>query len=263
MHVAAVRIYPVKSLPPIEVESATLLAAGSLQFDRRWAFIDPDGRFWNSKRTARMHLLRCEFDPQTETLTISTTATDSTNGPSSVTWRPGEPSQALEQFVSRVVEGPVQLQNDAVGGFPDDPDSHGPTVISTASLEAIASWFPGLSLEQIRQRLRANIEISGVEPFWEDRFVATDDTPRPFRLGEVLLGGTDPCQRCVVPTRDPFTGDVWSGFQKEFANRRETSLPEWAPRSRFNHFYRATLNTVLLDGAGKTIRVGDPVSEMN
>jgi uncharacterized protein len=37
-------------------------------------------------------------------------------------------------------------------------------------------------------------------------------------------------------------------------------LPTWAERSRFNHFYRLAINTIVpADQAGKIIRVGDEI----
>lgn len=47
----------------------------------------------------------------------------------------------------------------------------GPSVVSTATVETIASWFDGTRVESPRRRFRANFEISGVPAFWEDRLV--------------------------------------------------------------------------------------------
>ncbi len=55
-----------------------------------------------------------------------------------------------------------------------------PTVISTATLEAITTWFPGLNLDQIRIRLRTNLEIGGVPAFWEDQLFAEADAVVQF-----------------------------------------------------------------------------------
>ncbi len=64
----------------------------------------------------------------------------------------------------------------------------------------------------------------------------------------------------MVPSRDPVTGESYAGFQRTFATRREETLPAEVARSRFNHFYRLSLNTrVPLSEAGKVIRLGDEV----
>jgi uncharacterized protein len=111
----------------------------------------------------------------------------------------------------------------------------------------------------VRQRLRANIEIGDVEPFWEDRLSRGDGQPQPFRVGDVTFAGTTVCQRCAVPARDQQTGAVWPAFQKQFAQQRQASLQPWAAPERFPHYYRATINTCLVNHGGQTISVGDAV----
>ncbi|MBW4533117.1 MAG: hypothetical protein KME09_04195 [Pleurocapsa minor HA4230-MV1] len=51
---------------------------------------------------------------------------------------------------------PVELQQNLSMGFPDDTISPGATIVSTATLEAIASWYPELDTADIRRRFRAN-----------------------------------------------------------------------------------------------------------
>ncbi|MGL6339363.1 MAG: MOSC domain-containing protein, partial [Waterburya sp.] len=81
-----------------------------------------------------------------------------------------------------------------------------------------------------------------------------------FSIGEVEFMGVNPCQRCVVITRDPQTGEPYPQFQKIFITQRKQNLPEWTERSRFNHFYRLAVNTRLAPTeAGKVIKIGDLV----
>lgn len=149
-------------------------------------------------------------------------------------------------------------------GFPDDPIASGPTIISTATLETVASWFPGISTDQMRLRLRANIEIDNVPPFWEDRLFGNPQEVVRFQVGEVLFEGVNPCQRCVVPTRHPLTGKTYPKFQKIFSEKRQETLPDWANSSRFNHFYRLSINTKLpASEAGKVIKIGDDIKILN
>jgi MOSC domain-containing protein len=82
-----------------------------------------------------------------------------------------------------------------------------------------------------------------------------------FRIGEVRFEGTNPCARCVVPSRDALTGEPIEEFQKRLTAFRRASLPEWSPASRFDHFYRFAVNTrVPGTETGKTLRTGDPVT---
>ncbi len=72
------------------------------------------------------------------------------------------------------------------------------------------------------------------------------------------MEGVNPCARCVVPSRDPLTGDVCSGFQAEFAEARRAHLPPWAPAERSDHFYRICVNTrIPATETGKILPVGD------
>jgi len=112
----------------------------------------------------------------------------------------------------------------------------------------------------VRRRFRANLEIGGVEPFWEDRLYARAGEALPFTIGELKLLGTNPCQRCAVPSRDPATGDVLPQFAKIFARQRERMLPGWAESSRFDHFYRLAVNTrPSAESGGAIIKTGDVV----
>jgi hypothetical protein len=43
------------------------------------------------------------------------------------------------------------------------------------------------------------------------------------------------------------------------SERRAATLPDWAERTRFDHFYRLTVNTRAPRQAGRTVRIGDPV----
>ena len=70
----------------------------------------------------------------------------------------------------------------------------------------------------MRMRFRANLEIGEVPAFWEDRLYGESGTTVRFTVGAVCLEGTNPCQRCVVPTRDPLTGT-------EAADSRRPSRP--------------------------------------
>ncbi|HEY9655137.1 MAG TPA: MOSC domain-containing protein, partial [Crinalium sp.] len=79
--------------------------------------------------------------------------------------------------------------------------------------------------------------------------------------GNVHFAGVNPCQRCIVVTRDAITGEPYPYFQKMFVTKRKETLPEWAEASRFNHFYRLAVNTcVVQPQAGAILRVGDTIA---
>jgi uncharacterized protein YcbX len=140
-------------------------------------------------------------------------------------------------------------------GFPDDLQATGPTFAAAASTSLVASWF-GLDVDGARRRFRYNIEIDGVDAFWEDGLYGGG-----VRIGDVEVQAINPCARCVVPSRDARTGDALAGFQNRFAQLREQQLPPGTSTTLFNHYYRFTVNSrIAAAEAGKRIRVGDAVS---
>ncbi len=252
---ARINIHPVKSFDAQSVSEAVLLPNGALQHDRRYALRDADGQFVNGKRAPAVHRLRSTFDPATKLLTLRIA-----DAALSRVFHIDDQRALLARWLSDYFEIPLEVVEDATGGFPDDTDFPGPTVISTATLAEVARWFEGVTIDSARGRFRANLEIDGVESFWEDRLVSEEGRAVRFRIGSAELLGTNPCQRCPVPSRDPLTGETIAAFARRFAERRAESLPSWAPRSRYDHFYRLAVNTRAVSAQPRTLRVGDEVT---
>jgi uncharacterized protein YcbX len=257
LRLGRIDIFPIKSLDGISVSVARVTSAGILENDRAYAIVDAQGKYVNGKREARIHRLRCRYDA-----TVSEVEMRLQDSAASERFVLSEP-EPLGRWLSGYFGYLVSLSSDLVAGFPDDREAFGPTVVSTASLTAIAGWYPGLDVETVRRRFRSNLELEGEEapPFIEDGLFGEPGELKPFAIGSLRLLGHNPCQRCVVPTRDPETGEGLSGFQKEFMERRKLSLPAWANALRFNHYYRFAVNTSIPPSeAGKSIRVGDAVN---
>ncbi len=246
--VARLLVYPVKSLDGQEVERADVLANGALAHDRAYALFDAKGDVVNAKRHPGLQRLRSRLDLERGLLVLG-----------DATFDLAADRAALERRLSAALGFAVALAENRDGGFPDDPLAPGPTLIGTATLEAIAGWF-GLAVADVRARLRANVEVAGVPAFWEDRLFGPGEDAVPFIVGAARFLGTNPCLRCAVPTRDPRSGVPDKTFAKRFGVLREEHLPEWAPRDRFKPFYRVAVNTRHADQVGGgTIRVGDEV----
>ncbi len=239
-YVAKILIYPIKSLDGVEVETAKVLSSGAIQYDREFAIVDEHDKFVNGKRHAKVHLLRSQYNLEDRTVSLK----NSENNLQQV-FHLGHERQMLEDWLSNFFGFAVKLKQNLLMGFPDDTVSPGPTIISTATLTEVASWFAGVSVDEMRRRIRANIEIDGVPAFWEDRLFGEQDDFVPFRVGDIHLLGINPCQRCIVPTRDSLSGKVDPNFQKVFIAKRQQTLPAWVASSRFNHFYRLSVNTQL------------------
>jgi uncharacterized protein YcbX len=255
-YLAKILLYPMKSLDGVEVEKATILSSGALQYDREFAIVDAQGKFVNAKRHQKIHSLRANFSLTARVIHLQF--------PDSKSYQVFHLDQEQEQLAASLSEFfgfAVTFSQNTNMGFPDDTKLPGPTVISTATLTEVASWFPGISVEEMRRRLRANIEIDGVPAFWEDRLFTESGESVSFRVGDVQFLGVQPCQRCVVPTRDSYLGEADPSFPKIFGQQRQATLPSWVAASRFNHFYKLSVNTRLpASEAGKTIKFGDNIA---
>lgn len=251
-----IRLYPFKSLDPVDVQVAEVLPSGALKHDRAFALVDEAGRMVNGKRVPAVHHLRATYNDDVSVITL-----ESPKRPDLGSIRSrldADTFPTLEAWLEEYFEFTVRVKRDSERGFPDDSIASGPTLISVASMEAVASWYPGLSVEGVRLRFRANLEVNGVPAFWEDRLFGPEKGANvAFGIGGAKFIGTNPCQRCIVPTRDAATGEQWPEFQNVFMERRKNSLPAWAAAGRFNHYYRLALNTRAEAG---TIRVGDTVN---
>lgn len=252
-HLTRINLFPLKSLDGVSVSAVTVLDGGALQGDRTYALFDAQDRFIHAKRTAAIHRLRASYSEDLSTVTCAV------ENLSSASFRLPEDLDALAAWLGQALQQPVTVKTNAETGFPDDTAASGPTVISTATLETVARWYPGLTTEDVRRRFRSNLEIDGVPPFWEDRLFSASGDPVPFSLGDVVLEGINPCQRCPVPTRDALTGEAMPDFQRIFIDQRRATLPPWVAANRFNHFYRLAVNTVIRQQGGKRLRVGDGV----
>jgi uncharacterized protein YcbX len=225
-----------------------------------------------------MHLIRATYAPDLSSVTLAVPG-DRRNVPARTFPFPGGTEDAAEWF-SVYFEQQILVRH-SPEGFPDDNIANGPTIISTASLQRVCEWFPGMKLDNARQRFRTTLEIDNAElnanaagaqaaakaasanghlpAFWEDQLYGEDErSVVRFRIGEVTFEGSNPCARCPVPARDPQTAADMVGFQKRFSDLRRETLPPWAPAARFDHFYRLAVNTrVASTEHGKLLRLGD------
>jgi uncharacterized protein len=287
VRLAGIRLHPIKSLDPVSLTQARIGPGGGLEHDRAWALFSVDGRWVNGKRTAAMHLIRATYAPDLTSVTLAVPG-DRRNIPARTFPFPGGTEDAAEWF-SVYFEQQILVRY-SPEGFPDDNVANGPTIISTASLRAVCDWFPGLTVDNVRERFRTTLEIDGAEvnantagsspsehaagpnvaanaaganghlpAFWEDQLYGQDERSIVrFRIGEINFEGSNPCARCPVPARDPQSGADLTGFQKRFSDLRRETLPPWAPATRFDHFYRLATNTrVAPTETGKPLRMGD------
>ncbi len=255
---ANIRLHPIKSLDPVDVKQARIGPGGGLEFDRAWALYSADGQWVNGKRTAAVHLIRAAFGADLSSVTLSVPG-DRRKIPTKTFGFPGD-TAAASQWFSIFFEQSITVRH-SPEGFPDDDIASGPTIVSTATLQAVCALFDGMGIDEARLRFRTTLEIEGVPAFWEDQLFGEEERSAVrFRIGEVHFEGSNPCARCPVPSRNPHMGEIIPGFQKRLSDFRRANIPSWTPQSRFDHYYRLATNTrVAFVEVGKILRVGDQV----
>ncbi len=273
--------YPMKSLDGVAVDRAELGPSGALRGDRSYALVeagvDPEtasvggnGGYVNGKSEPAVHRLRASYDlagpadatPTAVTLERPARAVDGDTVPADEErFALPEDAAALEAWVGEYLGYAVDLVADDAGGFPDDRAAPGPTVVSRGTLRTVAGWFDGIAdATEARRRLRPNVVLADAPAFWEDRLFADHGEGVPFTVGDVDLIGVNPCQRCVVPSRHPDTGETLEGFRETFVSNRRATMPEWTESDRFDHDFRLMVNTVVPEPSwGSTVGVGDGI----
>jgi uncharacterized protein YcbX len=255
-YLARIDIYPIKSLDRVEMHTARVLPSGALEHDRLWALFDGKGEFVNGKAYPAIHRIRADIYLDAPAVRL---CDESERGLAAETFELSEDVSGFEKWLENYFGFPIALKANTELGFPDDTNSPGPTVISTATLATVASWF-GFSVDETRRRFRANIELDGVPAFWEERLFGVAGTNIKFRIGDVILEGVNPCMRCTVPPRNPWTGEDDPTFTQRFRHLRRDTLPAWVVRERMTPYYRLSVNTRPHgDQGGKTLNIGDPV----
>jgi len=258
-----IRVFPIKSLDGVDVDAAALASGGGLSRDREFALIDGDGDYVNGKNERRIHRVSAEF--ALDARTVSLAAPHDADAPAPATFDLDDPREreGIASWIGAFLGYEVELIGERTGGYPDDTELTGPTVVSSGTLREVSSWFDGVGVDSMRRRLRANVELASDEPFVEDRLVAEPGERVRFRVGGAELLGVNPCQRCVVPSRDPDTGAEVDGFRTRFIRRREETMPDWSGGGRFDHAFRLMVNTVVPEGTvDGTLRVGDDVRSL-
>jgi uncharacterized protein YcbX len=250
--VSRIRIYPIKALDPVELQEAEV-GVHSLRFDREFAMITQDQRYMNSKRTGRVNELKAHYELPDYMVHLSPRAGGTTRSFHLVNQK-----QELESYLKAFFGEPVSLVQNTQGQLMDIPTASSVTIVSEGSLRSLQQEFSDLTLEDIRLRFRATIELSGVNPYWEENLVGEPGVGTRIQVGEVEMIGVSPRARCNVPPRDPLTGVTDKTFVKRMIRSREATLPEGSHLPAYGNLYHLTINTYIPETQkGKWIRVGD------
>lgn len=254
-YVASIHIYPVKSLDGIAVSQATILASGALEGDRSLAICDEAGEFINTKRNSGVNFLRLSFDIKQRVAGLKIQDTEQ-----EIFFHVDRERPGIEYWLSNYFGFPVKLIENLQTGFHDDTTAPGPTIVSTETIAEVASWFPRVCVNEMRHRLRANIEIGDVPAFWEDELFGAADEVVRFKIGPVIFEAINPGQPCLLSTRNSAVTEAYSNFKNVIAAKQKEIMPDLVKTGRLNNLNRLIVNTQLpLQAAGKIVHIGDEV----
>jgi uncharacterized protein YcbX len=268
MHLAALHIYPVKSLRGVPVRTAEVDSLGAVG-DRRFLVVDPSGSFMTQRTVPRMALVGTSVDGEKLTLRSSGLADIQIR-------RAPDPGAALAPvrvwsseglmaedcgdapaaWLSTALCAPCRLVR--IGPAFNRPVR--PAASRPGDKVGFADAFPFLvtSEESLRDlndriadsggggvpmdRFRPNLVLSGCKPFEEDSW-------KRIRIGGIIFRSGGPCIRCIVTTTDQLTGSRGAEPLRTLAMfRRDPAEPTHV---RFGQ------NLVHETKAG-VLRVGDP-----
>lgn len=274
--ITELNLYPIKSCAGIALREATLTSAGLMSehiYDREWMVVDMQGVFMTQRAYPKMALitprikaetlelrapgmLRLEIplglpapeDAQTLSVrvwndTVQAYDCDETTA----TWFSkflGTPCRLVrfhadaQRLASTTWTNGIEAPTLFSDGFPM-------LVISEASLADLNSKLIAQGREALpMNRFRPNIVIGGVEAF-DEHYADT------FSIGSARLKPVKPCARCSIPSIDASTG--------EFGRDPLDILRAYRVDAKVDGGITFGMNTILLDGEGERLRVGQEV----
>jgi len=243
MRLAAIRVYPVKSLAGVDVRDAEVQPWG-LRHDRRWLLLEADGTVLTAREEHTMlgiaatplagggidlscdgSTLRVEPPLEGELLPTTLSRLESVRSA----------GREADEWLSRMLRRPVRL------GWLDDPrrrtvsaahggragdylnlSDAGPLLLtSERSLEQLNAWIAEAQAPMVMTRFRPNVVAAGSEePFAEDTWTHVDIGEVRFRVGER-------CDRCVLTTIDPDNLDAGKEPLRTLARHRRWDHKTW------------------------------------
>jgi uncharacterized protein YcbX len=252
--VSKIRIYPVKSLDAIEL-TETEIGIHSLLHDRTYAMRAEDGKFINGKRTGKVNQLKTDFDLANGLIHFTPRTTSKKE-----TFELKEGNAALNEYLGDYFGMKLEFLHNTNGDFMDAPKKGSVSILSEASLESLRTDFTQYSMEDLRLRFRVNIELTGVDAYWEENLFHKPGTAVKFTMGDVEMTGISPRIRCSVPPRNPWTGEKDKSFMKTMKESRAKNLPANSTLPEFGNMYHLAVDAYIpITEVGKIIKIGDAV----
>lgn len=260
MRLSGLFVYPIKSCGGVSLTESDVVPRG-LAFDRRYMLVDERGRFITQREERRLCEVKVALEqerlrvtaPQTAPLILEreldptglATAPYQVWNSSGLALRAPEGSRWFSDFLKREVSllympeherRAVNPKRARPGDIVSFADGYPLLLISEASLSDLNRRLEE-PLEM--RRFRPNLVISGAEPYAEDTFTS-------LRIGEVSFRGVKRCERCVITTLDPDSGEAGREPLRTLAKYRLEDGNVWFGMN------------LIHDGPG-TLRLGDEV----
>ena len=219
VRLAEIWTYPVKSLRGVRRARADVQTCG-LAGDRRWMLADGNGRFFSQRDLPRMSQISAVYESGELVLSIEGAGALRVHAPPAgekrrvTVWHDAlqalDAGDAASDWLSAAVGLPCRLM------YQDDPASRplDPKYARPGDAVNLADAFPVLltsaeSLADLNRRLahavgmlrfRSNLIVEGAAPWAEDGW-------RRLRIGAVVFRVAKPCDRCIITSIDPATGE--------------------------------------------------------
>ncbi len=220
MQLAAINVFPVKSLAGVTLSSSLAQGCG-LAGDRRWMVVDPDGTFLTQRDVPRMARVRAT--PRAAGLRLSVAeiggidveipAADAPRLDVTV-WRDQVAAWAAapeaNAWIGLALGRPARLVHLSDPAARPISSSHGrpgehvsfadgfPVLLT--SLASLADLNARLRNPVPMDRFRGNLVVEGAPPWAEDAW-------RMIRIGGAAFRVAKPCARCIMTTIDQATGE--------------------------------------------------------
>ena len=221
MKVTSLRIYPVKSLGSIELETAFAGEKG-FAMDRRWMVVKPDGKFITQLEFPKMSCITVKienktlvFNNQLSNDRFSISTDEITNELEVEIWDDlvlaYEVNTEVSEWFSRQIGETAKLVRMGEASRRNIKDQYSTTGESLSFADTLQYLITNqASLNKLNNRLeypvmmnrfRPNIVFNGAESFEEDNW-------KKINVGEVVFKLVKPCSRCKMVNVDSKTGEM-------------------------------------------------------
>lgn len=205
--VSQISVTPVKCFALAHPDSIELTPDG-VRENRRFLLVDGEGKRLRSSLTSWPMVVRGEYDPEDERLRISFPDGAVVEGSALGNGEVLDVDYHERPVDSRVVQGEWNERLSRLAGHSVRlvrPERHGHvqeapvSLVSEASIDRLAQEAGS---EVDGRRFRMLLTLSGCRPHEEDEWEGS-----LIRIGDAVVCGGGPVDRCAMTTRDPDTGE--------------------------------------------------------